>query len=106
MKEAAYKGLVHRPSSPGSMESQSGIPDYQLRDCVNSDSINKLKSSLNDAWKDDPRSSTYLLDNIRFGNVKQTNCWYSDGYTLCSSCSRFVSILLRKRFHYKFSFLR
>ena len=26
--------------------------------------------------------------------VIQTNCWYSDGYKLCSTCSRFVFILL------------
>ena len=25
-----------------------------------------------------------------------TSCWYSDGYILCSSCGRFVFILLRK----------
>ena len=26
--------------------------------------------------------------------VTQTNCWYSNGYKLCSCCSRFVFILL------------
>ena len=35
--------------------------------------------------------------------VIQTNCWYSDGYKLCTSCSRFVFILLLMRFH-DFSF--
>ena len=35
---------------------------------------------------------SYLLDTIyiRFVMHVQTNCWYSDGYKLCSSCSRFV----------------
>ena len=30
-----------------------------------------------------------LFDNIyiRFGTKLWTNCWYSDGYNLCSSCS-------------------
>ena len=41
---------------------------------------------------------TFLLNNIyiRFGTklYVQTNCWYSDGYKLCSSCSSFVFILL------------
>ena len=30
--------------------------------------------------------------------VSYTNCWYSDGYKLCSSCSRFVFILLKRDF--------
>ena len=32
---------------------------------------------------------SFLLDNIyiRFGTKLWKNCWYSDGYNLCSSCS-------------------
>ena len=27
-------------------------------------------------------------------DLEQTKCWYSDGYKVCSSCSRFVFVLL------------
>ena len=39
---------------------------------------------------------TFLLNNvyIRFGTKLYTNCKYSDGYQLCSHCSRFIFVLL------------
>ena len=30
------------------------------KDCVNSDSVNKFKSSLNDAWKDHPQKFSFV----------------------------------------------